>query len=52
MLTSRRARPGVPKDLAKARHYLELPARICWNESCDILKMLDAHIEPPPPKTD
>jgi TPR repeat protein len=43
---------GMPKDFAKARHYLELPAKICWAESCDILKMLDAHNVPPPPNKD
>jgi TPR repeat protein len=43
---------GMPKDFAKARHYFELPAKICWGESCDILKMLDAHNVPPLPKTD
>jgi TPR repeat protein len=43
---------GVPKDFARARHYLELPAKICWKESCDLLAMLDAHQVPPPPKHD
>ncbi len=44
---------GVRKNFVKARHYLELPAKICWKESCNILAMLDANGVPPPlPKND